>query len=597
QCDGERPLCGACVKRGDLECQYPVREGAVSRYADLKLTSEKLDRENRELKELFAFICSRPETEAFEVYRRLRATEDPFATLHFIKDADTLLRNPSPSGYGTAIAEVWKIDAEALAASVIKVPARPWTSVAGDGLVSDLVSAFFKWDDPFIWSLIDRELFIRDMRHASPLSSQFCSPFLVNALCAMRSVFSEKIRLASRAAKTSLASRFVAEAKHHLDLEAGRVCLTTIQGLWMMYSVSCHDGTNRAGSMYRLAALDMLSRMNLEKRFAEMSGRMPGEAESRRSLAKLHWGMFNIESVISNVYLKRPLIPPPSLPYCYDGRDVPGANTDIFGQPFGPYSPEPPFVPGTLPVMNQISVLQYRVIEYNTLSRCTAGGEQDMRMRRDFLLQLARLEASLPPSLRYRENMTPQTIYLKTYMNVVAYNILRPLHANTPVSEGRTAKAIMIDLCAVDADLLEAYIRRWGLTEYSSVVVTVIYDITLTLLPFLDEPRASSLFVRGCALLRLIQRELGVARRVAQGILFMARKMGQRIPYEAAPYFDGLEADIAELKSVPVDFALPVRPEMSRVLAVEDISEGRTLGADLAAVLEKWGTGQGVLAR
>jgi hypothetical protein len=176
------------VKRGDLDCEYPVREGAASRYADLKLTSEKLDRENRELKELFAFIVSTPETEAFEVYRRLRATGDPIATLKFIKDADTLLRNPSPDGYGTADAEVWTIDTAALARSVIKVPARPWTSVTGDGLISDLVSSFFKWDAPFIWSLIDRELFVRDMRHASLLSSQFCSPFLVNALCAMRSV-------------------------------------------------------------------------------------------------------------------------------------------------------------------------------------------------------------------------------------------------------------------------------------------------------------------------------------------------------------------------------------------------------------------------
>jgi hypothetical protein len=47
--------------------------------------------------------------------------------------------------------------------------------------------------------------------------------------------------------------------------------------------------------MYRLAALDMLSRLNPEKLFAEMSDQIPGEAEMRRALARLHWGMFNIE--------------------------------------------------------------------------------------------------------------------------------------------------------------------------------------------------------------------------------------------------------------------------------------------------------------
>jgi hypothetical protein len=180
----------------------------------------------------------------------------------------------------------------------------------------------------------------------------------------------------------------------------------------------------------------------------------------------------------------------------------------------------------------------------------------------------------------------------------VAYNVLRPLHANTVVAEGRTAKDIIIDLCAVDTDLIEAYVRRWGLAEYSSFLATPIYNITGALLPFLDEPRACSIFVRGCALLRLIQRNLGVARRFAQGILSMLRRMGQRIPYEATPYFEGLEAGIGELKSVPVDFALPVRPEMSRALAAEDVAEGRNNGADLATVLEKWGTGgEGVLAR
>ena len=79
------------------------------------------------------------------------------------------------------------VDAEALAESPLKVPARPWTSVAGDGIVSDLISAFFRWDDSFIYPFIDRALFFRDMKLAE-LGSRYCSPLLVNAICATRAV-------------------------------------------------------------------------------------------------------------------------------------------------------------------------------------------------------------------------------------------------------------------------------------------------------------------------------------------------------------------------------------------------------------------------
>ena len=162
-----------------------MREGAVSRYADLKERWEHRDRENRDLRELFSYLYTRSEAEAFEVYRRLRTSDDPFAVLRHLRDADTLLSVPSPKVFGAVGREVGDIDAALLSCSTIKVPARPWTSVAGDGLVSTLISAFFKLDDAFIYPFIDRELLVRDMRRGH---GPYCSPLLVNALCALRSV-------------------------------------------------------------------------------------------------------------------------------------------------------------------------------------------------------------------------------------------------------------------------------------------------------------------------------------------------------------------------------------------------------------------------
>jgi hypothetical protein len=64
-----------------------------------------------------------------------------------------------------------------------RVPAKPWTTVTEDAdLVSHLISLYFTWDFPF-HVFLDRDVFLRDMAKGD-LNSEFCSPFLVNALLA-----------------------------------------------------------------------------------------------------------------------------------------------------------------------------------------------------------------------------------------------------------------------------------------------------------------------------------------------------------------------------------------------------------------------------
>jgi hypothetical protein len=64
-----------------------------------------------------------------------------------------------------------------------KVPAKPWTNVTDDDdLVSHLVSLYMTWDYPF-YAFFDRKSLIEAMQQGN-LNSDFCSPFLVNALLA-----------------------------------------------------------------------------------------------------------------------------------------------------------------------------------------------------------------------------------------------------------------------------------------------------------------------------------------------------------------------------------------------------------------------------
>ena len=80
--------------------------------------------------------------------------------------------------------ELQRLDANALRQSNLKVTARPWTVVAGDGVVSELVSLFYTTEQPFISTFVDKTCFLQDMRSGMVRGSELCSLFLVNAMCA-----------------------------------------------------------------------------------------------------------------------------------------------------------------------------------------------------------------------------------------------------------------------------------------------------------------------------------------------------------------------------------------------------------------------------
>lgn len=146
--------------------------------ADMKETNNTLQR-------VLSHLTSVPVSEAVETVQKLNATQ----ALSTLKDGTGSVDLCSKA---LADGEVAKFDAQALAESAIKVPAKPWTSVAGDGLVSHLISDFFSRDssDPFVngCTYLEQNLFLRDMKLGDPSQSQFCSKFLVNAICGLRSV-------------------------------------------------------------------------------------------------------------------------------------------------------------------------------------------------------------------------------------------------------------------------------------------------------------------------------------------------------------------------------------------------------------------------
>lgn len=205
-------------------------------------------------------------------------------------------------------------------------------------------------------------------------------------------------------------------------------------------------------------------------------------------------------------------------------------------------------------------------------------------------------------------------------MNIAAQNILRPLPRrirvlHDPTNPHRpytTAKTLMIRICAVDAEVLDLYYQRWGLTEYSPMIFTGMWSITCTLISMLDglrptlihpdddismTSRVPDLFIRGCAYMERLSRDMPSVRLVMQGLLAVAEKSGRTIPPDARRYFEGFEENRTQLRDVPVTTVLPVLPVIEEIqgpaiLEDEDLS-GPDDGSgvkegELAGLLESW---------
>lgn len=119
------------------------------------------------------------------VLEALRA-EDPFASLQQATREMSPIE-PVPKG-DTSTPIIASLENEAWEHAEIKLYAQPWTDVAGDGLVSELISSFFHWDNAFCFPFIDKSSFLQGLNKADTNDLDSCSPCLVNAICAIRCV-------------------------------------------------------------------------------------------------------------------------------------------------------------------------------------------------------------------------------------------------------------------------------------------------------------------------------------------------------------------------------------------------------------------------
>lgn len=138
------------------------------------------------MQQLYELLRSGSERDAYDLLRLIRSSRDPGSVIEQLEGRTANINRTLPRPFSTEALR--SFDASALRDATVKVPARPWTTVAGDGIVSHLISQFFDLEHPTIMHHIDHETFIHEMTNADASTAEYCTPLLVNAICAQGTV-------------------------------------------------------------------------------------------------------------------------------------------------------------------------------------------------------------------------------------------------------------------------------------------------------------------------------------------------------------------------------------------------------------------------
>ncbi|KAL2841713.1 hypothetical protein BJY01DRAFT_217259 [Aspergillus pseudoustus] len=190
------------------------------------------------------------------------------------------------------------------------VPAQPWTSVTSDSsLVSHLVSLYFTWDYPS-HAFLDRDVFIQHM-NVGDMSSELCSPFLVNALLANACHFSEYSEVSKHGQSGDIMTKgddFLAEAERLGSEKPQQPTLSYLQGTLMLYEKYSLSGEKDLGynMLHRAICIGQSIGLIGASRADPTSSQISEDMEI--SLRRTAWGLLQIDAAVHTQFLRPSII-------------------------------------------------------------------------------------------------------------------------------------------------------------------------------------------------------------------------------------------------------------------------------------------------
>ncbi|SMR50161.1 unnamed protein product [Zymoseptoria tritici ST99CH_3D1] len=578
KCDAARPACGRCSSRS-LSCYYDV-EPETSRAVALKRKHESVQDDLDRMTELYDYIRSRSEGEVWDLVSQIRQTADPFKFLKLVRDRNGDLPTGLPEPNVKAMMR--QLDASALEESRIKVRASPWTSIAGDGIVSHLISRAL---EPSVTTFIDEEALTTDMSVQNPGTTPYCSALLVNVLCAFGTFGSTYVDRIDSSTKLNdegkLRVQFFNKARDLLDEERGKASLPTVQALFLLYLYWNFLGMDRAGLVYRLQGVDMFKKLRLGSQTLPCE-RGYNEALNRRACSRNAWGLFCAESYISYAYHQPSLIPIPTLPH-YFTEPTPFERID------------------TVMIRTSDDVLEarchllsifYRIASYKPREPNVLGSHADIATRQRLYDALRGWHSVLPDRPHYSPHQAIHYRVFRSQFHLLSAILWRPLQdIAVRLESGYTPAAVCIWHCTKVLDEVEANMREYPRdTERgargSLSVLWLCHMLSFTLILMLRRHRDSlEPLVRVVRLLHALGTTWPNARVLLRAMYAISLQLRVELPEEALQYCRGTDMEESLYSDMPTSYTVARHADFEDVDGQGDDSGD---GIEVGGLISKW---------
>ncbi|KAL4779790.1 fungal-specific transcription factor domain-containing protein [Aspergillus varians] len=304
----------------------------------------------------------------------------------------------------------------------VKVPAHPWTTVTDDdALVSHLISLYFAWDYPF-YAIVDSEVFIKHMQIGN-LQSDFCNPYLVNALLANACHYSEysEAYTVPGDVKTK-GTDFLAEAERHMQsnhFEKGSIVpLASLQATLLLYERYSMVGDDDNGYTMLNQALSMAEALGIVNSPQLNLNRSHMSEDMISSVKRTAWGLFQIDTIVHTNFLRPSLVTDVSVERI--DRDT--------SKPIDMWTPYPlnrPDKPSWLSqTFDEACSLSYIARDMSqTLSPKLDPSGNTPQQKLDLCHKLRQWESNLPATFLLEEKPAPHILLLRMRYHALLINL------------------------------------------------------------------------------------------------------------------------------------------------------------------------------
>ncbi|KAJ5143224.1 pathway-specific regulatory protein [Penicillium bovifimosum] len=301
-----------------------------------------------------------------------------------------------------------------------KVPAKPWTKVTDDDdLVSHLVSLYMTWDYPF-FAFFDREIFLEHMSKGI-LNSDFCSPFLVNALLANAcdySQYSETYAIPGDVRTKGAA--FLAEAESYMSaysFERGSgTRLASLQATLLLYERYSVLGNENFGYAMLNRAIEMAEELGIVNRPKRTLNSSQMSEDMLVSVKRTAWGLFQIDTIVHTNFLK---------PTRVHAVSVDRIQTGDPRDEWTPYPISSYAKPSWMALyFDEACNLAYIARDISkSLSTAQQEGIDTQKAKQDMYDRLRQWEMNLPISFRLCERPAPHILLLMMRYHALVINL------------------------------------------------------------------------------------------------------------------------------------------------------------------------------